>query len=185
MSFGLHDSPAGQLAWIVEKFREWTDPAKELSHEAVDRDRLPTNVTLYWLTGTAGTSANLYYETAHSGLWGAAEKSGVPTGVAVFPDDQSIRSTAEVEHNIVHWSEFDGAATSMEAPDLLVGDIRDFFRELRCAAAPQAPHLVGVCGAGPETGFDSPATGGFTVPSHEDRCSRHDVRDGRSPATTV
>lgn len=133
LSLGLHDSPVGQLAWIVEKFREWTDPAKELPHEAVDRDRLLTNVTLYWLTGTAGTSANLYYETAHSGLWGAAEKSGVPTGVAVFPDDPSTRSTAELEHNIVHWSEFDrgGHFAAMEAPDLLVGDIRAFFRALR------------------------------------------------------
>ena len=85
LAHGLHDSPVGQLAWIVEKFKEWTDPAAELPEDAVDRDLLLTNVMLYWLTGTAGSSANSYYEAAHSGAWGASERSTVPTGVAVFP----------------------------------------------------------------------------------------------------
>jgi len=133
LAHGLHDSPAGQLAWIVEKFKEWTDPAAELPEDAVDRDLLLTNVTLYWLTGTAGSSANCYYETAHAGAWAASERSPVPTGVAVFPLDVSIRGTLEREHTIVHWSEFDrgGHFAAMEAPDLLVGDVREFFRELR------------------------------------------------------
>ena len=60
VAYGLTDSPVGQLAWIVEKFGEWTDGG--LPDEAVDRDQLLTNVTLYWLTGTAGSSARLYYE---------------------------------------------------------------------------------------------------------------------------
>src|SRR5919202_732641 len=93
LAYSLADSPAGQLAWIVEKFKEWPDPAPELPEAAVDRDQLLTNVTLYWLTGTAGSSANSYYETAHAGAWGASERSTVPTGVAVFPLDVSIRRT--------------------------------------------------------------------------------------------
>jgi epoxide hydrolase len=69
LAHGLHDSPVGQLAWIVEKFKEWTDPAAELPEDAVDRDLLLTNVMLYWLTGTGGSSANSYYEAAHAGAW--------------------------------------------------------------------------------------------------------------------
>jgi epoxide hydrolase len=133
LAYGLTDSPAGQLAWIVEKFQEWTDPARALPEDAVDRDLLLTNVSLYWLTGTAGSSAQLYYEAGHSGAWGAAEKSATPTGVAVFPGDASIRRTVEREHTVVHWSEFDrgGHFAAMEAPDLLVGDIRAFFHRFR------------------------------------------------------
>jgi epoxide hydrolase len=132
LAYALTDSPVGQLAWIVEKFKEWTDPAAELPEDAVDRDRLLTNVTIYWLTATAGSSARLYYEGAKS--WGQAnEPSAVPTGVAVFPMDITIRSIAERQHNIVHWTEFDrgGHFAAMEAPDLLVDDVRAFFHRLR------------------------------------------------------
>ena len=66
LSYGLTDSPAGQLAWIVEKFKEWTNAAKDLPEDAVPRDRLLANVSVYWFTGTAGSSANLYYETTHA-----------------------------------------------------------------------------------------------------------------------
>ena len=132
LAYALTDSPAGQLAWIVEKFKEWTDPAAGLPEDAVDRDRLLTDVSIYWLTATAGSSARLYYEGAKS--WGQAnEPSAVPTGVAVFPMDITIRSIAESQHNIVHWTEFDrgGHFAAMEAPDLLVADVREFFRPLR------------------------------------------------------
>jgi epoxide hydrolase len=133
LAYGLTDSPAGQLAWITEKFGEWTDDG--LPDEAVDRDQLLTNVTLYWLTGTAGSSARLYYETARSRAWGPPAFSGVPTGVAVFPREIAppIRRFAERSDNIVHWSEFDrgGHFAAMEVPDLLVGDVREFFRPLR------------------------------------------------------
>src|SRR5258707_15694247 len=78
LAYGLTDSPAGQLAWIVEKFGEWTDGG--LPDEAVDRDQLLANVTLYWLTGTAGSSARLYYEAARAAAWGPAPTSTVPTG---------------------------------------------------------------------------------------------------------
>ena len=134
LSFGLNDSPAGQLAWIVEKFKEWTDPAAKLPEDAVDRDHLLTNVALYWFTGTAGTSANLYYEGAHAGGWGQKiAPSPVPTGVAAFTTDIAIRRYAEQSNNIVHWSDFErgGHFAAMEAPDLLVADVRKFFEPLR------------------------------------------------------
>jgi len=133
LAYGLTDSPAGQLAWITEKFGEWTDDG--LPDEAVDRDQLLTNVTLYWLTATAGSSARLYYESARSGAWGPPAVSTAPTGVAVFPREIAppIRRFAEQSNNIVHWSEFDrgGHFAAMEVPDLLVGDVREFFRPLR------------------------------------------------------
>jgi epoxide hydrolase len=129
LAYGLTDSPAGQLAWIVERFQEWTHA--ELPEDAVDRDRMLTNVMLYWLTGTAGSSANHYYEVKHSGEW--PTPSGVPTGVAVFAEDIAIRRYAEQSNTIVHWSDFDrgGHFAAMEAPDLLIADIRRFFRGLR------------------------------------------------------
>jgi epoxide hydrolase len=133
LAYALTDSPAGQLAWIAEKFGEWTDSG--LPDEAVDRDQLLTNVTLYWLTGTAGSSARLYYEAARSGAWARPVRSTVPTGVAVFPREMvaPVRRFAEMSNHIVHWTEFDrgGHFAAMEAPDLLVGDIRAFFRPLR------------------------------------------------------
>ena len=133
LAYALTDSPAGQLAWIVEKFREWTDG--DLPDDAVDRDQMLTNVTLYWLTGTAGSSARLYLEAARTGAWGPPAQSAVPTGVAVFPYEIAppIRRFAELSNNIVHWTEFDrgGHFAAMEEPDLLVADVRQFFRLVR------------------------------------------------------
>jgi microsomal epoxide hydrolase len=132
LSYGLTDSPAGQLAWIAEKFQAWTDGGLP---DAVDRDQLLTNISVYWLTATAGSSARLYFEAAHSGTWGPPQQSAVPTGVAVFPGEIAppVRRFAEQSNNIVHWSEFDrgGHFAAMEEPDLLVPDIRDFFQKLR------------------------------------------------------
>lgn len=132
LAYSLNDSPVGQLAWIVEKFKEWTDPANELPEDAVDRDQLLTNVTLYWLTGTGASAAQLYYEVRTAPIE-SLERSDVPTGIAVFPSDPAIRRIVEREHNVVHWSEFKrgGHFAAMEAPDLLVDDIRSFFRRFR------------------------------------------------------
>ena len=132
LAYALNDSPVGQLAWIVEKFKEWTDPARELPEDAVDRDQLLTNVTLYWLTGTGASAAHLYYEVRTAPIE-PAERTDVPTGIAVFPSDPAIRRLVEREHNVVHWSEFarGGHFAAMEAPDLLVGDVRAFFRGVR------------------------------------------------------
>ncbi len=130
LSYGLTDSPAGQLAWIVEKFKEWTDSRRLLPDDAVPRDRLVANISVYWFTGTAGSSANLYYETMHHRM--AQPKSPVPTGVAVFAEDLAIRRYAERYHTIVHWSDFEcgGHFAALETPELLVCDIREFFATL-------------------------------------------------------
>ncbi|KUN05874.1 epoxide hydrolase [Streptomyces yokosukanensis] len=137
LGYALTDSPVGQLAWIVEKFREWTD-CEELPEEAVDRDRLLTDVMLFWLTGTAGSSARIYYERAHATgdrIARPAEPSTAPTALAVFPADPQIplRHKAERTENLVRWTEFDrgGHFAALEEPDLLIGDVRAFFRRLR------------------------------------------------------
>jgi pimeloyl-ACP methyl ester carboxylesterase len=127
LAYALVDSPAGQLAWNTEWFDDYGQNVG-----AVDRDAILTNVTVYWLTGTAGSAARLYREGAAS--WGQiVEASTTPTGVAVFRGDSSIRRFAERDHTIVHWSEFDcgGHFAALQAPDLLVGDVREFFRRVR------------------------------------------------------
>ncbi len=133
VAYALGDSPVGQLAWIVEKFKAWTATAAELPEQAVDRDRMLTNITLYWLTGTAGTSANFYYEGSHTGEWEFPAPSGVPTGVAVFGEDVAIRRFAERSNTITHWADYEqgGHFAAMETPELLVQDIRTFFRAVR------------------------------------------------------
>jgi epoxide hydrolase len=131
LAYALTDSPVGQLAWIMEKFKEWTHAA-EVPEDAVDRDQLLTNVMLYWLTQTANSAARLYYENLHAGSFGQPPGT-TPTGVAVFAEDYAIRRYGERGNNIVHWTEFDrgGHFAAMEAPDLLVGDVRTFFGGVR------------------------------------------------------
>jgi pimeloyl-ACP methyl ester carboxylesterase len=132
LAYGLTDSPVGQLAWIVEKFKEWTYPSADLAETAIERDLILTNVMLYWLTRTAGSAAQMYYENMHAATWGQPSAT-TPTGVAAFAEDIAIRRYAERGNNIVHWTDFDhgGHFAAMEAPDLLVGDIRAFFSGLR------------------------------------------------------
>jgi len=135
LAYGLTDSPVGQLAWIIEKFKEWTDPSAALPEDAVDRDRLLDNVSLNWFAAAAGPSANLYYEVAHDPTSRKRRpKNTVPTGVAVSAtQDVTIRRWADRENNIVRWTEFDhgGHFAALEAPDVLVADVRAFFRGLR------------------------------------------------------
>jgi pimeloyl-ACP methyl ester carboxylesterase len=133
LAHGLHDSPAGQLAWIVEKFQEWTDPAATLPEDAVDRDLLLTNVSLYWFTGTAGSSANLYWEMAHDpSAWAPKPKSTVPLGVALGVTDVTIRRYAERDAPVAHWTELPagGNFLSAEEPKLFSDDVRAFFAGL-------------------------------------------------------
>ncbi len=144
LAYSLNDSPVGQLAWIVEKFQEWTDPAARLPEDAVDRDQLLTNVSIFWFTGAGASSAHatydgmqVYREMAAQQSQGSGahegEQSGPPTGVAVFAADTTIRSVFDPGNRISHWSEFDrgGHFPAMEVPDLLVSDVRAFFRPLR------------------------------------------------------
>jgi pimeloyl-ACP methyl ester carboxylesterase len=129
----LSDSPVGQLAWIVEKFKDWTD-SREAPEDSVDRDQMLTNVTLYWLTNTGGSSAHLYADGKE--MWFAPEEpSRVPTGVIAFPRNiwYAPRHIAERTNNIVHWTEPDrgGHFPAMECPELLSADIRAFFKRFR------------------------------------------------------
>ncbi|MCX4912570.1 epoxide hydrolase [Streptomyces sp. NPDC002131] len=138
LAYALTDSPVGQLAWIAEKFRQWTDSG-DRPEDAVDRDLLLTDVMLYWLTGTAGSSARIYYERAHADYWGRPpEPSVAPTALAVFPEENFVplRHVAERTDRIVRWTEFDrgGHFAAMEEPDLLVADVRAFFRALRATS---------------------------------------------------
>jgi len=130
LAYGLTDSPAGQLAWNSELFMGFGGE----NVGGVDRDRFLTHVMLYWLTRTAGSSAREYYEDARSGAGYRDLPNPAPTGVAVFEHDfHTIRRFAERANNIVHWSVFDrgGHFAAMDAPDLLIGDLREFFRPLR------------------------------------------------------
>ncbi len=130
VAYGLTDSPAGQLAWIVDKFHDWVDGPLD---EAVSRDQVLTNVSIYRLTGTAGSAANLYYENMHAAPNWGRPPSPVPTGVAAFATDVAIRRYGEQGSNLVHWSDFKrgGHFAAMEAPDPFVDDVRGFFRSLR------------------------------------------------------
>ena len=133
LAYALVDSPVGQLAWIAEKFAEWSDP-----RDPVDRDLLLTNVMLYWLTGTAGSAARIYYERDH-GAYATTppEPSLAPTAVAVFPHENFIplRHIAERTNDIVRWTEYDrgGHFAALEQPELLAADIRAFFGQLRAS----------------------------------------------------
>lgn len=130
LSYGLTDSPSGQLAWIADLFCGFGDHV-----DFIDRDAFLTNVTLYWLTNTAESSSRLYYENAHSHSQEPQEPNTTPTAVAVFGDDfKSIRRFAERDNtNIVQWSEFERGThfAAMDAPDLLIPDIQSFFRRFR------------------------------------------------------
>ncbi|QFU90083.1 epoxide hydrolase family protein [Amycolatopsis sp. YIM 10] len=127
LAYGLVDSPTGLLAWDTEWFDAYGDDVG-----GIEADRILTTVTITWLTGTAGSSARLYREGAANWEQEIAF-SPVPTGIAVFPGDATIRRFAEREHKVVHWSEFDrgGHFAALQVPELLTGDIRAFFRRVR------------------------------------------------------
>jgi hypothetical protein len=125
------DSPAGMLAWVLDVVNTFKDPAKATPSDAIDRDMLLTNLSILWFTNTTGSSMRLYKESQQ---WGVElPDSGVPTGIAVFPGNNTIRGIAEKQNTVTHWSEFDrgGHFAPMEAPDLMIGDLREFFRNLR------------------------------------------------------
>lgn len=131
LSYGLNDSPVGLAAWILEKFHTWSDCSDP---SGLTRDLLLANVTAYWLTGTAGSAARLYYESMHSGTFGyppSVERIEVPTAVAIFPAElaRPPRSWAEARYNIVRWTDMPrgGHFAAMEQPTLFVDDVRATF----------------------------------------------------------
>jgi epoxide hydrolase len=130
LAYALTDSPAGQLAWNSELFMGWGGE----NVDNVDRERFLTHVSIFWFTATAGSAARMYLEDAKSGAGYREVPNETPTGVSVFPYDfRSVRAFAERSNNIVHWSQFDrgGHFAASDAPDLLVEDLRTFFRALR------------------------------------------------------
>jgi pimeloyl-ACP methyl ester carboxylesterase len=131
IAYSLTDSPVGQMTWIVEKFKEWTDPARELPEEAVDLDQLLTTVSVYWFGRGGASAAHFLYEASHAApSWG--ETHNRPQGFVVFGHEPLVRRILDPEQKLAYWNEHDrgGHFPAMEAPDLLVSDIRTFFQAL-------------------------------------------------------
>jgi pimeloyl-ACP methyl ester carboxylesterase len=132
LGYGLVDSPVAQLAWIVEKFWSWTD-CDGHPENALTRDELLDNVTLYWVTGTGASSARLYWESRAS--FGSGGRVELPTGIASFPKEISRppRSWCEANYNVTHWTTMPrgGHFAAFEQPDLWVADVRAFFATVR------------------------------------------------------
>ena len=132
LGYGLSDSPAGQLAWIIEKFYAWTD-CDGHPENAIGRDDLLDNVMLYWATGSATSSARIYWESFGRGTRPHVE---VPTGFAVYPKEifPPVRAwVGEIYPNVQYWREYDkgGHFAAFEVPDTFVADLRNFFRLVR------------------------------------------------------
>jgi pimeloyl-ACP methyl ester carboxylesterase len=132
LSYALTDSPVGLAAWILEKFHGWSDPQGKLQTRD-SWDELLTNITLYWITGTIGSSAHVYYNNSR-GLTPLV-KNNVPTGLALFPADILLPPEDWVRKNfaiqrLTHMPR-GGHFTAWEEPELFVEDIREFFRPLR------------------------------------------------------
>jgi pimeloyl-ACP methyl ester carboxylesterase len=135
LAFGLTDSPAGLAAWIVEKFRTWSDCGGDVE-SCFSKDVLLTNVMLYWVTGAINASFWPYYARMHA-PWPIPDgrRIEVPTAYAAFPREILIppRAWAERVYNIQRWTIMDrgGHFAALEQPDALAEDIREFFRPLR------------------------------------------------------
>ncbi|AIQ29946.1 MULTISPECIES: epoxide hydrolase family protein [unclassified Paenibacillus] len=132
LAYGLNDSPVGLAAWIIEKFHAWSDCKGDLRN-SFSEDELLTNIMIYWVTHTAGSTANIYYENTHS--LPPLGRIEVPTGIAIFPGDVALppREWADRNLNITRWTTMPrgGHFTAMEDPAPLAEDIREFFRALR------------------------------------------------------
>jgi microsomal epoxide hydrolase len=139
----LNDSPAGLAAWIIEKFQRWSDCDGEVERRFT-KDELLTNVMIYWVTGSIGSSFMPYYDVMHAGAprwilekakeW-LGSSSHVPAGFALFPRDigHPPREWAKRFFNVQRWTELPrgGHFTAMEEPEALAEDLRAFFRPLR------------------------------------------------------
>ena len=132
LGYGLSDSPAGLLAWIVEKYRAWSDSGGVLGNSFSD-DFLLTQASLYWLTNTISTSFRPYYEYGR-GVPRGLPTVTVPTALALFPKDlaQPPRSWAARTHNVVRYQRLPrgGHFAAIEAPELLAADIAGFLESL-------------------------------------------------------
>jgi microsomal epoxide hydrolase len=135
VGYALTDSPAGLAGWIVEKFRTWSDCGGDVESRFT-KDELLTNIMIYWITGNITSSMRLYYENRAALRTGIADgRIETPTGFAVFPAElvRLPRAWCEEGYNVIHWTEMPrgGHFAALEEPELLVEDIRAFFRPLR------------------------------------------------------
>jgi hypothetical protein len=135
LAYGLNDSPVGLASWIVEKFRAWSDCDGEIER-CFSKDELLTNLMIYWATETIGSSIRLY---AEDGQLAPALQAGqfieVPAGVAIFPKEMALppRALGERYLRVQRWTEMPrgGHFSALEEPELLVEEMRAFYRPLR------------------------------------------------------
>jgi epoxide hydrolase len=135
LTTGLSDSPAGLAAWILEKFRSWSD-CNGSPEDAIARDVLLTNLMFYWAPNSIASATRIYFETAVEGddIW-ATPAVAVPTGVAAFPKEPYLAPRAWVErlYDVRRWTDMPrgGHFAALEAPELLAADVRSFLRDYR------------------------------------------------------
>ena len=134
LAAGLADSPAGLAAWITEKFRSWSDCEGDVERRFT-KDELLTTITLYWVTGTIGSSFLFYHDSQHD-PGPRPRRVEVPVGVALFPKENPVtgpREWAEAAYNITRWTQMPrgGHFPAAEEPELLASELREFFRPLR------------------------------------------------------
>ena len=133
-AFGLTDSPVGLAAWIVEKLRAWSDCGGDIER-AFTKDEILTNVTLYWLTGTIGSSMRMYNANAAIPPTQLARRVEVPSGFSLFPGDiaRPPRAWLERTANVVTVTEptHGGHFAPFEQPELYAAELREFFRPYR------------------------------------------------------
>ena len=135
LSYGLNDSPVGLAAWLVEKYRSWSDCGGDVESRFT-KDDLLTTITIYWAAQIINSSTRLYYETArHPWDMKQGERISVPAAMAVFPGEISLppREWGERSYNVTRWTEMPsgGHFAALEEPKKLAEDIRAFFRPLR------------------------------------------------------
>ena len=135
LAYGLNDSPAGLAAWIVEKYRTWSDCGGDVE-KSYTKDELLTIVNIYWVTQTISSSTRMYYENQKA-VWtmNRDEKVAAPAGMAMFPQEISKppREWGERSYDVRRWTEMTsgGHFAALEAPQLLAEEVRAFFRGFR------------------------------------------------------
>lgn len=143
LAYGLTDSPVGQLAWIAEKYKEWSD-SSSAPEDAVARDAVLTQASVFWFTACAESSSAIYVASSPTDerfreTWGGPWCLHAPVGVAFFPADAVRPVRAWLRHTaptLAHYTEFDrgGHFPALEQPELLVGDLRKFASQVVPAA---------------------------------------------------
>ena len=135
LAYGLNDSPVGLAAWIVEKYRTWSDCGGDVE-KSYTKDELLTIVTIYWVTQTISSSTRMYFENQKH-LWTMERDQKVPTpaGMAMFPQEISKppREWGERSYHVRRWTEMasGGHFAALEEPQLLAEEVRAFFRDFR------------------------------------------------------